>query len=226
MDVKPPNLQHLLPAYWQGWLDAWTYLQAVHAGSVTGPSVEAVLTPAAASDYWAAVYQNLADYDAVLDGAPRGGFWLNLGSGEMALHGFVNVDLIESTQVLVVDLRQRWPWEDGSVDYVRASHILEHLPDKIFTMNELWRVLKREGRVRISIPTTDGPGAWQDPTHVSFWNRRSCLYFENGSAYRTAYGTSYGIEATFKVLRERVDLTPDGPILEITLVAEKPEPAP
>lgn len=45
------------------------------------------------------------------------------------------------------------------MDYVRASHIIEHFPDKIFTMNELWRVLKPAGRVHISVPTTEGPGA-------------------------------------------------------------------
>jgi SAM-dependent methyltransferase len=221
--MKPPNLQQLVPAYWQGWLDAWTYLQAMQAGNAPAPIPDAAAPLEAGSAYWATIFQSLADYDTVLDGAPRGGLWLNLGSGEMMLRGFANVDLIEAPETITADLRQRWPWDDDSVDYVRASHILEHLPDKIFTMNELWRVLKRERRARISIPTTDGPGAWQDPTHVSFWNRRSFLYFEDGSPYHSTYGASYGIRAAFKVLRERMDLTPDGPILEITLIAQKQE---
>lgn len=64
-----------------------------------------------------------------------------------------------------------WPWADNSVDSVLAFHILEHLPDKIFTMNELWRVLNPGAT--IALPTTEGAGAWQDPKHVSFWNRRA-----------------------------------------------------
>ena len=29
----------------------------------------------------------------------------------------------------------------------------------------------------IEVPSTDGRGAWQDPTHVSFWNEHSFWYY-------------------------------------------------
>jgi hypothetical protein len=72
------------------------------------------------------------------------------------------------------------------------------------------------------VPTTEGPGAWQDPTHVSFWNRRSFLYYEKGSPYREALANSYGIRAQFRTVCEQTDATSDGPQLAILLEAIKP----
>jgi len=167
-------------------------------------------------------YQTLADYEAALSDAANAPVKLNLGSSDAVLEGFINVDVVAAPGVEVVDLTKLWPWADSSVDYVRASHVIEHLPDKIFIMNELWRVLKPGSRVDIAVPTTDGPGAWQDPTHVSFWNRRSFLYFEERSPYRDWSARSYGIKAKFRTVRERVDDTFDGPVLAIALEAVKP----
>ena len=31
----------------------------------------------------------------------------------------------------------------------------------------------------LKFPPTDGRGAWQDPTHVSFWNEHSFWYYTN-----------------------------------------------
>ena len=147
---------------------------------------------------------------------------LNLGCCDALLDGYVNVDVIAFPGVVVADLRQPWPWEDDSVEQVRAWDIVEHLPDKIHTMNELWRVLAPGGTAEIVVPTTDGPGAFQDPTHVSFWNRRSFLYYEDGNAYRERFAHAYGIRAKFRTVRERTDPSVDGPRLTIVLQAVKP----
>lgn len=150
------------------------------------------------------------------------GIKLNLGCCDALLDGFINVDLIAASGVERVDLRQPWPWLDGSVEFVRAWDIIEHLPDKIFTMNELWRILMPGATAEIAVPTTDGSGAWQDPTHVSFWNRRSFLYYEAGNPYRERFAESYGIRAKFRIMREQTDPTPDGPRLTIVLQVVKP----
>jgi len=147
---------------------------------------------------------------------------LNLGCCDNLLPGFVNVDIVQALGVEVVDLKQKWPWQDNSIDHIRAMDIIEHLPDKIFTMNELWRVTKAGGRVEIAVPTTDGTGAWQDPTHVSFWNRRSFLYYEAGNPYRERFASYYGIQAKFRVISERAERTQDGPRLTIVLQVVKP----
>ena len=148
---------------------------------------------------------------------------LNLGCCDAAVAGFVNVDIVAGPGVdQVADLAAPWPWSDNSVEYVRAWDIIEHLPDKIMTMNEIYRVLMPGGRAEIAVPTTDGTGAFQDPTHVSFWNRRSFLYYEAGNPYRERFANSYGIKARFRTVSERIDRSIDGPRLTIILEAVKP----
>ncbi len=89
---------------------------------------------------------------------------LNLGCSDRHLPGYINVDVFPPAD-LITDLNGAWPWDDNSVDEIVAHDIIEHLTHKIFTMNQLWRVLKPGGVVRIKVPTTDGPGAFQDPGH-------------------------------------------------------------
>jgi glycosyltransferase involved in cell wall biosynthesis len=148
---------------------------------------------------------------------------LNLGCCDAVIPGFVNVDIVPGPGVdQVADLSMPWPWADNSVELVRAWDIIEHLPDKIETMNEIYRVLAPGGRAEIAVPTTDGTGAFQDPTHVSFWNRRSFLYYEAGNPYRERFANSYGIKARFRTVSERIDGSVDGPRLTILLEAVKP----
>lgn len=148
---------------------------------------------------------------------------LNLGCSDRVLPDHVNVDISPGPGVdVVADLREGWPWDDASVAQVVAWDIIEHLPDAIHTMNELWRVLESGGVAQVAVPTTDGPGAFQDPTHRSYWNRRSFLYYTAGSPYRERFAAAYGITACFEVVGEHIDMTPDGPRLSITLRAVKP----
>lgn len=50
----------------------------------------------------------------------------------------------------------------------------------IHFMEEAWRVLRVGGLLDAQVPTTDGYGAWQDPTHVSYWNPNTILYWQEG----------------------------------------------
>ena len=145
---------------------------------------------------------------------------LNLGCSDQILDGFLNVDVCEPCDQ-IADLRGAWPWPDSSIAAIRAHDIIEHLPDKIHTMNEAWRVLKPGGRMEIVVPTTDGRAAFQDPTHVSFWNRHSFWYYEAGNVYRERFAKSAGIRAAFKVLAEQDVSAIDGPKLAIFLEAVK-----
>ncbi len=105
----------------------------------------------------------------------------DLGSALVAREGWKTVDVEESEggrkMDVVADLNERWPWEDGSVAAFRASDFLEHLPDKAHTMSEIHRCLRPGGWLLSATPSTDGRGAFQDPTHVSFWNQNSFWYW-------------------------------------------------
>lgn len=49
-----------------------------------------------------------------------------------------------------VDLREKLPLADGSVDAVVSSNLLECLPDPAQLLNEVWRVLRPGGRAVLS----------------------------------------------------------------------------
>lgn len=108
------------------------------------------------------------------------GIRLNLGASDTMHPGSINVDIFRphnaDESFVQADLTQRWPWEDSSVDHIRAHDIIEHLPHKIHTMNEAHRVLKPGGTLEIVVPTTKGYGADQDPEHCSYWNPNSFFY--------------------------------------------------
>ncbi|RJQ43336.1 MAG: methyltransferase domain-containing protein [Nitrospiraceae bacterium] len=111
----------------------------------------------------------------------------NLGCHQAIVPGWINVDKYPYEGVdTVMDLEDRWGWEDNSLHYIRAFDIVEHLKDPIHTMNEAWRVLKHGGIFEVWVPSTDGRGAFQDPTHVSYWNQNSFFYYS-----KKHYGRSY-----------------------------------
>ncbi len=133
---------------------------------------------------------------------------LNLGSSDGHVPGFVNVDIVPPADQ-IADLTEHWPWATGTVEYIRAHDIIEHLPDKIHTMNEAYRVLQVDGVFDIAVPTTDGRGAFQDPQHISFWNRNSFFYYTAGIPERERFGDAYGVVARFEVISERTELLPN-----------------
>ena len=76
-----------------------------------------------------------------------------------------------------IDLEEPWPLDDSSVGILRAHDAVEHLKDPVHTMNEAYRVLAPGGFLMIHTPSTDGRGAFCDPTHKSFWNALSFRYY-------------------------------------------------
>lgn len=141
---------------------------------------------------------------------------LNLGCCDRHELGYQNVDLVPPADV-VCDLSETWPWDDSSVDNIRAWDIIEHLPNKIHTMNEAWRVLKQGGCFDIEVPTTDGRGAFQDPTHVSYWNRNSFFYYTSGDPHRVRFGLAYGVKALFAITSEQATVHP-GNVTKLRIV--------
>lgn len=103
-------------------------------------------------------------------------FNIDIGGGLFPYGDYLTVDLRDNADY-VADLNDGIPLPDNSCGVVNAHHILEHIKDPIFAMKEIHRVLAHGGWAFIEVPSTDGKGAFQDPTHVSFWNDNSFLYY-------------------------------------------------
>src|SRR5574343_8065 len=100
---------------------------------------------------------------------------VDIGGGLYPRQGYTTLDLYDADYIC--DLNDGIPLPDNSVGVLNASHIIEHLHDKQKTMSEIHRVLADGGWAFIEVPSTDGRGAFMDPTHCSYWNQNSFYYY-------------------------------------------------
>jgi glycosyltransferase involved in cell wall biosynthesis len=112
---------------------------------------------------------------AVKDANDKGLLVVDLGGGINPRPGCKTIDLEDAD--IIADLNEGIPLPDNSVGVLNASHLLEHLKDPLKCMQEIHRVLADGGWAFIEVPSTDGRGAWQDPTHISYWNENSFWYY-------------------------------------------------
>lgn len=128
---------------------------------------------------------------------------VELGSGNSPTPGYVGIDLVADGEGIIRhDLSTGIPYDDNSVAAIRCIDFLEHLPDKQFIMDEIYRVLVPGGMLLSLTPSTDGRGAFQDPTHVSYWNENSFWYHTDRRYQHYSPQTKAG-HATFQVSRLR-----------------------
>ena len=93
---------------------------------------------------------------------------LDLGAGINKKEGFIGVDSRGFPGVdVVADLTKPWPWADETVDEVHCSHMIEHLTaeQRIFFVNELYRVMKKGAKAAIIAPHWASTRAYGDLTH-------------------------------------------------------------
>lgn len=96
------------------------------------------------------------------------------------------------------DMNSKLPFEDNTVGVIRLNHTLPliKMPPADF-MNELYRVLSDGGWVFIEVPSTDGRGAWQDPSHLTRWNENSFWYYTNQNFSRFVPNANYRFQNFF-----------------------------
>ena len=115
--------------------------------------------------------QQLAERDADINNKLK----VDLGGSISPRKGYEVINWTERTTNCDID--EGILLEDNSVGVINASHIIQKIKDPIKIMGEIHRVLCDGGWVFIDVPSTDGRGAWQDPTHVSYWNENSFWYY-------------------------------------------------
>ena len=152
------------------------------------------------------------------DADDRGLLKVDIGGGLYPRKGYLTVD--QEGADITCDLNEGIPLPDNSVGVINASHVLEHLRDPIKSMREIHRVLAHGGWAMIEVPSTDGRGAFQDPTHVSYWNEHSFWYYTNRDK---AYFIRNN-DIRFQTYRlETWEMAPHIPVVTAWLVAIKDE---
>lgn len=103
---------------------------------------------------------------------------INIGAGQTYIPGFINIDISDKAD-LSLDLgTDRLPFEDSSVDLIFSYHTLEHVPDYLFALSEIHRVLKHGGRFLVGLPyVTLTEYHLVNPYHLHNFNEYSFDFF-------------------------------------------------
>ncbi len=144
------------------------------------------------------------------------GYKLNVGCGRDVRKGWLNLDAVALPGVdLVFDLlecgNKRIPLPDNSVEEFQMSHILEHIPNALPLMEELYRLAKPDAICTVRVPYGSSDDAWADPTHVRPYFESTFNYFAQPWYWRADYGyrgdwqTGYILFAVDRVRFQGVD---------------------
>jgi glycosyltransferase involved in cell wall biosynthesis len=125
-----------------------------------------------------ALYDKYIEANALAWAKRRGLLALDLGAAHNKPSGYLGVDQYERDGVdIVATLPGPLDLPDNSVGVIRAVDFMEHVPAKIPLINELHRLLAPGGMLLSLTPSSDGRGAYQDPTHVAYYNENSFWYY-------------------------------------------------
>ena len=96
--------------------------------------------------------------------------------------GYFGIDKVPGDKVdAVVDLEQfPWPIESDSAEDIVCNHYVEHTTDLIKFMDEVYRILKPGGKMKVVAPYYTSIRCWQDPTHKRAIGDATFLYFNKG----------------------------------------------
>jgi predicted SAM-dependent methyltransferase len=106
---------------------------------------------------WDLFHENIRTLVAK-DCKDKGLLKVDIGGGLNPFRDYITIDLRPEADIQG-DLNEKFPLEDNSVGLLNAHHILEHLKNPMFSMQEIYRVLAHGGWAFIEVPSTDGRGA-------------------------------------------------------------------
>lgn len=119
---------------------------------------------------------------------------LDLGCGINKKKGYFGIDKSKVPGVdMVYDLNKGIPFPDNSIEKIFCRHFLEHVEDPLFLIEEMYRVLKKNGVVEIIVPHWSWYGS-HTFMHRTFFHSLDFFFLEpsNPSHYYT--------KANFKII--------------------------
>lgn len=112
---------------------------------------------------------------------------IELGPGKSKRNNnAIGIDICKKESVdYVADLNNGLIFlENNSVDEIQAFHFLEHVVNLEFFMSEIYRVLKKNGKVIATVPHFSNPYFYSDYTHQKFWGLYTIEYFTRNSLFK------------------------------------------
>jgi SAM-dependent methyltransferase len=123
---------------------------------------------------------------------------VDLGCGHNKRQGAFGFDCRKQPGVdALCDIEVPLPLRNDSADIVHLSHVVEHVRDVLFFMEEVYRICKPGAEVHVAVPYYTSRGAFRDPTHVRYITEDTFQYFEQP--------TDYGVRTNFRIEAIRYD---------------------
>lgn len=80
------------------------------------------------------------------------------------------------TELTIDPTDPRISFPDDSVGVITAIDVLQRMPDRAAFLNECYRATRHGSLLLTDTPSTDGRAAFQDPSHIAFYNENSFIY--------------------------------------------------
>src|SRR5437868_2623834 len=77
---------------------------------------------------------------------------LNIGAGQTYLPGFCNIDIDTKADIQLDLSNDRLPFDNDSVSLIFSYHTIEHIPNYLFALGEIHRVLQHDGVLLFGLP--------------------------------------------------------------------------
>lgn len=107
---------------------------------------------------------------------------LDIGCGRKKLPGAVGLDRELMPEVdVTADLNKELPFGDEEFEAVYGDQVLEHIPNLVELVYEIYRVLKPRGIFLAHVPYFRAAWAHIDPTHVRSFTISTMDYFVKGT---------------------------------------------
>ena len=134
---------------------------------------------------------------------------VNLGCGVKTSPDMIDVDIIQLPGVdIVCDITEGLPEVLNNADEVVADYILCQIADREkfkFVMNEIWRILKPGGILKMKVPNARYPCVFQDPMDCRYFVVETFDYFNKDHYRFKAFHYGFMPWEIIKVEEERKD---------------------
>jgi SAM-dependent methyltransferase len=131
---------------------------------------------------------------------------LNFGCGADIKEDYVNIDIVKLPGIDInYDFEKfPYPFPDNRFEEVLCSHVLEHMNNLNKVIEELWRITKPGGIIKILSPYGIGPIYMGDPSHKTPICYRTFENYNVGNPYIKSYLTNFGSPARFRIKKRQI----------------------
>lgn len=113
---------------------------------------------------------------------------LNLGCGTDIREGYINLDISNLPGVDVVHNIESLPlpFGDDTFDEIICQDVLEHV-EYIPVLEEIYRIMKTNGALKIRVPHFSSKNNYIDPTHKKMFSWETFLFFVDDPSSTRGY---------------------------------------